>query len=387
MPALCNRRGKKLLRGKVTVKGKTKTKWFEGGKKGSRQYRDAVLWEEKTRKSLEAEVREREKETTPLVSLTIRDWGNAYMGMVKRRRASSTLTEVKTAFRHLTKSFDPDMEISKLTPAKALEHLDIQNDRRTGSAANNDRKNLAAAWKWARTFLEGFPQTANPFRRIEKYPINRKDRYVPPEEDFWKVMGVVSGQDEVMLTAFLHLGARRGEIFRLQWADIDFPTSRVRLSTKKTKDGSFKYDWIPMTQELKSKLLWLWENRKHKHSSHVFTVGGDGSCENQYEGSPFAYRGHFMKKACIRAGVKPFGFHAIRHLTAVILYQAGYPVAMIQAILRHERATTTEVYLKRLGYEPEKLKDVVSVFEDRAPAKVIPLTQNTKAPDQKMTGS
>jgi integrase len=51
------------------------------------------------------------------------------------------------------------------------------------------------------------------------------------------------------------------------------------------------------------------------------------------------------------AKVKDFGFHAIRHLTASILYHQGEPVANIQAILRHRGPKTTEHYLKRIGLE------------------------------------
>lgn len=50
-----------------------------------------------------------------------------------------------------------------------------------------------------------------------------------------------------------------------------------------------------------------------------------------------------------RARVRHFGVHAIRHLTAVSLFQAGETVATIQQILRHENPTTTEIYLRSLG--------------------------------------
>jgi len=49
--------------------------------------------------------------------------------------------------------------------------------------------------------------------------------------------------------------------------------------------------------------------------------------------------------------VKPFGFHAIRHLTASILYHKGYEVSVIQSILRHKSPTTTNRYLRSLGLE------------------------------------
>ncbi|WP_145980997.1 tyrosine-type recombinase/integrase, partial [Desulfamplus magnetovallimortis] len=65
----------------------------------------------------------------------------------------------------------------------------------------------------------------------------------------------------------------------------------------------------------------------------------------------FAVRQHFMRKVCEKAGVKPFGFHAIRHLSASLLYSLGYSVSVIQTILRHRSPSTTEKYLRSFGLE------------------------------------
>lgn len=90
----------------------------------------------------------------------------------------------------------------------------------------------------------------------------------------------------------------------------------------------------------------------------------------QYVGQPFRYRQHFMTKLCDKAGVRPFGFHAIRHLTATTLYQAGQPVAVIQAVLRHESAQTTTRYLGSLGLE--QTRDALEgVMGQRGQGKVI----------------
>ncbi len=55
-----------------------------------------------------------------------------------------------------------------------------------------------------------------------------------------------------------------------------------------------------------------------------------------------------MKNLCRRAGVKHFGLHAIRHLSASILAKEGIPMIDIQTILRHKNLSTTERYIRRI---------------------------------------
>lgn len=76
---------------------------------------------------------------------------------------------------------------------------------------------------------------------------------------------------------------------------------------------------------------------------------------------------------------KPFGFHAIRHLSASILYNLGYEVAVIQAILRHKSANTTERYLRSIG-----LERVREALEDLKPAKAKILKFKTKRKSSNM---
>jgi integrase len=108
-----------------------------------------------------------------------------------------------------------------------------------------------------------------------------------------------------------------------------------------------------MTEELKKELSWCLENRPPdlKNKPHVFMCLEERPFHFEDYGEPYKYRAKFMKKICLRAGVKPFGFHAIRHLTASQLYSMGYSVATIQALLRHKSAGTTERYLRTLGLE------------------------------------
>ena len=55
-----------------------------------------------------------------------------------------------------------------------------------------------------------------------------------------------------------------------------------------------------------------------------------------------------MPKLCERAGVKPFGFHALRHKSATITFMAS-GLSAAQTLMGHARATTTDIYVRSAG--------------------------------------
>ncbi len=139
----------------------------------------------------------------------------------------------------------------------------------------------------------------------------------------------------------------------------------VTLTTRKTRTGTIKRDEMPMNTEVRSTMLWLWENRQGT-SNHVFTCPVE-----PFIGQPYKSAAHVMKRLCARAGVKRFGFHAIRHLAATILAQEGHSLFSIQHSLRHEKQSTTDRYLHGLG----AFKEVATALDSlagRGPAKVLP---------------
>ena len=335
-------------------------KWIAQVRKdGKRQERvfltkkEALTWEAKMRRK---PVSEWNKQT---VTICLIDWAQAYLDTAKARFSNKTYDEKRSMFRRFFKKVSPALSVSDLELADVMAYIIEQKEERSGNAANKDRKNLVAAWNWGMKYMKEPLPGPNPCL-VDRMPEVRHPRYVPSEDDFWKVYEIAEGQDKVMLLTFLHLAARRGEIFRLTWSDVDFASNRVCLWTRKRTSGTNEFDWLPMTTELRKSLRWWWEHRLIKDHTHVFLCLDKTEFTREHSGKPFKYRLHFMHNLCDRAGVKHFGFHAIRHLTASILYKLGYEVAVIQTILRHKSPSTTERYLKSIGLE--RVRDALEVL-------------------------
>ena len=363
MPALIKKFDPPRWRAVVTVNGIRKEKMFPDGTAKSR--RAAEKWEEAQRRSL--------KNPKPIAtdSPTLVDLANAYLDFVKERQSRKTYVEKLAVIKRVLTRFGKDTFIDDIPVADALKFLTDQYRSRSGYAANKDRKNLVTAWGWGKKYLPGFPDVPCPFQVVDRFPEKREPRYVPAEEDFWAVYNVAEGQDRVMLLTFLFLAARRMEVFRLSWADIAFADSHVTLWTRKRAGGDLEADVVPMVQRLKQVLLAWWEHRPIK-AEHVFVNEDDTPFCKQYLGQPFTNRQHLMERLCKRAGVKHFGFHSIRHLTASILYREGQPVAVIQAVLRHKSPQTTTRYLQNLGLK--QTQDAMElVMGQRGPGKVTPI--------------
>lgn len=244
----------------------------------------------------------------------------------------------------------PIMEVNTLRHDVVRQFLDHIATTRSGQRANTFRKHIVRLWNWGKR--SRIVQGDCPWD-VEPYKADKADKYVPPEEDFWKVYAVAdqvpkpfhkTNKETIsephrkrMLLAYLHTAARRSEIFNLRWEDVDFANGRIRLFTKKRTSGR-EGDWIPLTQQLAQAL----------RDQRMETGWREFVFINPKTNGPYTYANDMITKMCKRAGVKPFGFHSVRHLSASLLDQAGVPLATIQLILRHTSVTTTARYVHSL---------------------------------------
>ena len=349
MPTKLKSRGNCWL-ARVVIDGQqVDSKVFPPGRSKGPEWMAAKTWEVERKKEF-LELRERQRKTLTGFGLLLA-WGEAYLDHVGRTMSRITLTEKQTVMQAL---FGYCREagltgVEDLTRSTWTLFLTKVASERGPRRANVYRKNLLAAWNWAvDSGFPGFPQAHCPLERIRPFPVEAGVRYVPPEEDVIKVLQQAHGQDLVMLLTYYYTGARRGEVFRLLWSDVNFDSGSIRLVDHKGRDGSPRSRWVPMHPELAKALRW-WQAVRPCVVDNVFM---QEHCDGML-GEPFQQRSKLMPRLCRKAGVKPFGFHALRHKAAAITFTAG-GLAVAQTLMGHSRATTTDIYVRSAGLSGDR---------------------------------
>ena len=288
--------------------------------------REAIQWEKAERKRL----------LNPTTDMDLLTLCNKYLDYASKFQPK-VFDEKKAVCKRLVKAWGKDFPVSLITGEMAEKYLRTQKDLRSANASNKDRKNLKAMWNKARVYGVQY----NPFDETEKFAHDIEPPYTPPVEDVLRLLAVATRPERIFLDCYLQTGARRSEIFRMLWTDVDFNRRSIRLGTRKTKDGSMKYRTIEMSDSLYDTLWWQWENRKFRRSPYVFIDNQPGP----HYGKPYKERRRFMAGLCKRANVKKFGFHALRRFVASVLDSKNVPLKQIQLVLGHSRPTTTDRYL------------------------------------------
>ncbi len=175
----------------------------------------------------------------------------------------------------------------------------------------------------------------NPAIGIEMFGVPRKKKYIPPSEDVEKVLSLAKEDQRKYLLVVCQTLARIREINKLRWDDVYLDAGYLILRTRKSKNSDIVERKIPMTKTVKEIVSSL-----PRVGEYVFM--------NPKTGKRYGYRRQFLHNLCIKAEVRPFLYHALRHYGASKLDNAGAPLTDIQEILGHQRATTTDLYLQSL---------------------------------------
>ena len=172
----------------------------------------------------------------------------------------------------------------------------------------------------------------NPVRQISSLPENNeRTRFLSEAErtSLFKACRA-SKWDKLYLIVLLAIttGARKGEITKLRWNDIDFDRRTAYVAT--TKNGQPKV--LPLTDSVIRELQLF----NTKDNSLIFA--SKVKCEVAYcFTKPW-------KRALEDADIKDFRFHDLRHSCASYLAQSGASLLEIADVLGHKQISVTKRY-------------------------------------------
>ncbi len=207
----------------------------------------AVAAREERKKQVKAEVQAGEE-------LTFRDLANQYLDHSRRRHAARTYAYKVIVFRSF-KEFAGDLPVSQID-AGILESF--FRTRKTNTSYNRHKREMCAMLRWAYR-RELIAKNICDF--LENLPEPRFVRAVPTQEEMAKIM-LAAGEYRPLLLTLYHSMGRIGELLALRWEDVNFTEKMVKLWTSKTKDGSPRFDLVPMNEALHRTLWGLWKGRK-----------------------------------------------------------------------------------------------------------------------------
>jgi integrase len=222
-----------------------------------------------------------------------------------------------------------DMEVFKQLRLKATTK---RGKTRTIATVNRELEQLRAVLRFAvrQGWLLRSPfDTGAPL--ISKADEVRRERVLTHDEEA-RLLAACTGRRahlKPILIAALDTGARRGELFKLTWADVDFENRLINLRATTTKTQRSRT--IGMTTRLFSELQALYQVSTQAPDSSVF-----GIMDNARKS---------FASACREAGITGFRFHDCRHSAITRMVQSGMPSHLIMKVSGHTQPVTFSRYV------------------------------------------
>ncbi|HEV7642529.1 MAG TPA: tyrosine-type recombinase/integrase [Pyrinomonadaceae bacterium] len=170
---------------------------------------------------------------------------------------------------------------------------------------------------------------SNPSFKVKKLKNNNQRERVLSDDEESRLFDSLGENHLVknIVTAALHTGMRRGEIFNLRWFDVDF--KRELIQVRESKSG--KKRLVPMNATVKELLT-----RLERNSEYVFPSPKTNGKLTDIK--------HSLTRALKVAQIEEFCFHDLRHTAASRMADAGADAFTLMKILGHSDIRMTTRY-------------------------------------------
>ena len=149
----------------------------------------------------------------------------------------------------------------------------------------------------------------------------------------------------------LHTRMRRGEMLELQWQRVDLDEGLVALRGAHQEAGRFGS--VPLNATAKAALERRDAFRRENCPSSPWVFA-------HKDGERMASVKRSFATACLKAGIRDFRIHDLRHCCAAWLVQSGVSIRAVAELLRHADIRVTMRYVH---LAPETVRAAVSVLD------------------------
>lgn len=195
---------------------------------------------------------------------------------------------------------------------------------------------------------------------IATVPVFEWLRPLRPDFDFLtfdeadRLLAAATGEDRTMILAGMRTGMRMGELRGLRWGDVDLVAGRLVVRRaivrgKVTTPKNHKPREIPLSAELAAAL----KSHRHLRGESVFATASG----TPIGADPMRW---MLGRVQRRAGLRPIGWHVLRHTFASHLAMRGVPPKTIMELMGHGSLAMTMRYAH---LAPEVARDAVQMLD------------------------
>ena len=175
---------------------------------------------------------------------------------------------------------------------------------------------------------------ANPAQRISLFKEKKRDRWATAEE-LSAIFDAINLEDNFFircaLCLYLLTGARKSELLRAKWADVDWLRAELKFTDTKTN----RPHQIPLS---KGAVELLQQLPKIENNPHIFP--------GHKKSKPLVNIEKPWNRIRKKAGVIDLRLHDLRRTVGSWLAQSGHSLHLIGRVLNHTNTTTTAVYAR-----------------------------------------
>jgi integrase len=305
--------------------------------------------------------------------LTLRDCSDAYIKKCERRVVREKMSEVSLSFyrdqhRMVLKDLVETTQVSTISEEMIEKyHLEVRDDI-SCRTANARLLALKMMFKIARKENAVSEDAA---KDVGYFPETVRKRSLKPQElDLLLEASRKTKSSKAMTAAILlgvEHGASRQEILELREVNIDFDQSgigTIRFFRRKNDEERLQF-LMPRTRKALRELL---DHRAYmRHRKKMGEVKSD-LVFGRLDGRPIERIDSAWERVLAIAGISDFHFHDLRTVYASNLAYAGAGLSIVQKLLGHKDARSTERYIhiqQLLELRPWQAR-LAAMYEDPA---------------------